>query len=76
MSKPEPIVEYEEAQPEGIAFHFGEHSRWLTGFEAWLYRGMIWMYGEPIAAARFWALNGGSGSRQEAAAVNPETGIL
>lgn len=74
--KPEPTVILEAVEPEGIAYHFGEHSCWLTGFDAWLYRGMIWMYGEAVAAARFWALNGGSVSRQEDAAATPFQGFM
>ena len=55
-NEPEPTVVFEAAEPESIAYKYGACYITLTGFYAWLYRGMIWMYGEKEAAERFWFL--------------------
>lgn len=53
-NQPEPEVTTEYVDPEKILYKFGLCRVYLTGFYAWLYRGMIWMYGEEEAARRFW----------------------
>ena len=61
-------VSFESVEPEPIYYNVGNIHATLTGFLATLYRGMIWMYGEDIAQARFWAMfhtNENSVSRQE-----------
>ena len=55
-NEPEPVVIAEAVEPEPITYHFGTVIATLTGFHAWLYRGMIWMYGEDEAKTRFWRL--------------------
>ena len=61
-------VFFESVEPEPIYFNFGNIQATLTGFLATLYRGMIWMYGEDVAQARFWAMfhtNENSVTRQD-----------
>lgn len=61
-------VSFESVEPEPIYFNFGSIHATLTGFLATLYKGMIWMYGEDTAKARFWAMfhsKENSVSRQE-----------
>ena len=53
-NEPEPTVTFEAVDPEPIIFEFGTIYEKLTGFLAWLYRGMIWMYGEEEAKLRFY----------------------
>ena len=48
-----PEVFFEPAEPESIVYQFGTIYEKLTGFHAWLYRGMIAMYGESEAKNRF-----------------------
>ena len=55
-NEPEPVVLTEYVEPESIEFRYGRHFTILTGFWAFLYRGMIWMYGEEEATIRFWFL--------------------
>ena len=49
-------VIYEAVEPESIIYRYGACMVTLTGLYAWLYRGMIWMYGEEEAKERFWFL--------------------
>lgn len=56
MIKAKPTVTLEAVEPENITYHFGECLVTLTGFNAWLYRGMIGMYGKAEATERFWWL--------------------
>lgn len=61
-------VSFESVEPEPIYYNVGNIHATLTGFLATLYRGMIWMYGEDIAQARFWAMfhtNKNSVTRQD-----------
>ena len=56
-NEPEPVVTYEFVEPEPIIYHYGKVRITLTGFLAWLYRGMSMMYGgEDEASERFWFL--------------------
>ena len=52
MSKTTPEVLFEVGEPEPIAFKFGAYYEKFTGFLAWLYNGMIKMYGEDEAKER------------------------
>lgn len=54
--EPEPIVLTDAVEPEKITYHYGSQLVTLTGTLAWLYRGMIRMYGEDEAKERFWFL--------------------
>ena len=54
--KPAPTVMLEAVEPESIIYHFGGCLVTLTGFNAWLYRGMIGIYGKAEATERFWWL--------------------
>lgn len=49
-------VSFESVEPEPYYFNFGNIHERLEGFYATLYRGMIVMYGEDTAKARFWAM--------------------
>ena len=51
-----PTVVLEAAVPEPIFYKRGIVFVKLTGFHAYLYRGMIWMYGQTEATERFWWL--------------------
>ena len=52
----EPEVMYEAAEPEKIIYQRGSVYIYLYGFNASLYRGMIWMYGKEEATERYWWL--------------------
>lgn len=52
----EPMVVIEATEPEPIAYKRGTVYVKLTGLNAWLYRAMIWAYGEDEATERFWWL--------------------
>ena len=62
-----PTVTYEAAEPEAIYYKRGLTYVKLTGFNAGLYRGMVWMYGEPEATDRFWWL-----WHKKSGAISPE----
>jgi len=49
-------AEFETEVPEKIIYKRGTVYMYLTGFHAYLYRGMIWMYGKAEATERFWWL--------------------
>ena len=49
-------VTFEPAEPAPIAYHRGAVYVTLTGAHAWLYRAMIWAYGQDEATERFWWL--------------------
>ena len=51
-----PEVLCESMEPEPIYFSYGMAYVKLEGFLAWLYRGMIRMYGEDEAKERFYFL--------------------
>lgn len=51
-----PTVVLEAAEPEPINYKRGTVFVRLTGLNAWLYRAMIWAYGEAEATERFWWL--------------------
>lgn len=51
-----PTVTCESAEPEKIIYQRGTVYIYLYGFHAWLYRGMIGMYGKAEATERFWWL--------------------
>ena len=55
-NEPEPVVSFEMVEPESILYQRGRVTATLTGFQASLYKGMIWMYGETTAKERFWWL--------------------
>ena len=65
--KPAPTVTLEAVEPESIIYHFGGCLVTLTGFHAWLYRGMIGMYGKAEATERFWWL-----WHKKSGAISPE----
>ena len=52
----EPITAFETGTPEGIDYKRGTTFVRLEGFNAWLYRQMIWRYGESEATEKFWWL--------------------
>lgn len=52
MTKAE--VTFEIGSTEPISYKRGNALVTLTGFNAWLYRGMIGMYGKEEATERFW----------------------
>lgn len=47
-------VTYESAATDSIMYQRGNIYIKLEGFYAWLYRGMIGMYGKDEATERFW----------------------
>lgn len=47
-----PEVNFDDLETEPILYNYGPTLTTLTGFWAWLYRGMIPMYGEFEAKAR------------------------
>ena len=47
-------VDYESVTAESVVYKRGNVCIKLDGFYAWLYRGMIGMYGEAEATERFW----------------------
>lgn len=49
-----PTVITQAVEPEPITYKRGTVYVKLTGFNAWLYRGMIGMYGKTEATERFW----------------------
>ena len=57
MAKGEPEVFFEAVEPKPIMFRYGSETAKLEGFWAWLYNGMIFMYGELEAKHRmYWYL--------------------
>ena len=66
-------TEFEAVQPERILYKRGSVCVFLTGFYAWLYRAMIWQYGEAQATERFWWLwyKKSSDPTPETAAIEP-----
>lgn len=49
-------VDCEAVKPEAVVYQRGTVYIRLNGFHAWLYRGMVWQYGEAEATERFWWL--------------------
>ena len=49
-------VTFEAETPESIEYKRGTVFVMLKGFNAWLYRQMIWQYGKVEATERFWWL--------------------
>ena len=52
----EPVVTFEAVEPESIIYKRGTVFVKLVGFNAWLYRAMIGVYGKAEATERFWWL--------------------
>ncbi len=67
-----PTVVLEAAEPEPIFYKRGTVFVKLTGFHAYLYRGMIWMYGQSEATERFWWL----WHKKENSVSTPENAVL
>lgn len=67
----EPTVIIEATEPEPIAYKRGTVYVKLTGLNAWLYRAMIWAYGENEATERFWWL----WHKKENSASTPERAV-
>ena len=67
----EPTVITQAVEPEPIAYKRGLVYVKLTGLNAWLYRAMIWSYGESEATERFWWL----WHKKENSALSPENAV-
>ena len=51
-----PAVTFQTVSPESMMYKRGAVYVKLEGFHAWLYRMMIWQYGEAKATENFWWL--------------------
>jgi hypothetical protein len=51
-----PTLITQAVEPEPITYKRGTVYVKLTGLNAWLYRGMVAMYGQAEATERFWWL--------------------
>ena len=51
-----PAVTLEYRDPRGIAYDYNGVHVWLKGANAYLYRGMVWMYGKEQATREYWEM--------------------
>ena len=66
-----PTVITQSVEPEQITYKRGTVYVKLTGFNAWLYRGMVAMYGQSEATERFWWL----WHKKENSVLSPENAV-
>jgi hypothetical protein len=66
-----PTVITQAVEPEPITYKRGTVYVKLTGFNAWLYRGMVAMYGQQEATERFWWL----WHKKENSVLSPENAV-